>query len=63
MQRKQNLLDNLKDNPNILEKAPDNDFAVFVWDREDCLQEAYKQLWDKEVHEEVQNNSSFSSIP
>ena len=44
IQRKQNLLYNLKGNSKILEKGPDNDFAVFVWDREDYFQEAHKQL-------------------
>ena len=32
---------------------------VVVWDREDYLKEAYKQLEDKDVYEEVQNDSSI----
>ena len=32
---------------------------MVVWDREDYLKEAYKQLEDKDVYEEVQNDSGI----
>ena len=41
----------------IIIKGADKD-SVYVWDREDYLKEAYKQLDDGEVYEEVLNNSN-----
>ena len=32
---------------------------MVVWDREDYSEEAYKQLDDKDIYEEVQNDSSI----
>ena len=34
-----------------------------IWDREDYLKEACKQLEDKDVYEEVQNDPSTLLIP
>ena len=44
--------------PTIIIKGADNGSAVVVWDREDYLKEASKQLEDKDVYEEVQNDPS-----
>ena len=46
----------LKDDPTIIIKGADKGSIVVVWDREDYLKEAYKQLNDREVHEEVPND-------
>ena len=46
----------LKDDPSIIIKDVDKGFAVAVWDREDYLKEAYKQLDERKVYEEVRNN-------
>ena len=54
-----NALYKLRDNPTIIIKAADKGSAVVFWDREDYLKEAYKQLEDKDVYEEVQNDSSI----
>ena len=48
---------NLRDDPTIIIKGADKVSAVGVWDREDYLKEASKQLEDEDVYEEVQNNS------
>ena len=53
-----NALHNLIDDPTIVIKGADKVSAVVVWDREDYLKEASKQLEDKDVYEEVQNDSS-----
>ena len=37
-------------------KDADKGFMVVVWDREDYINEAEKQLGDEEVYEEVSNN-------
>ena len=50
---------NLRDDPTIIIKGADKGSTVVVWDREDYLKEAYKQLEDKDVYEEVQNDSSI----
>ena len=49
----------LKDDPSIIKKCADKCSVVVVWDREDYLKEAYKQLDDSEVYEEVPNNPDF----
>ena len=46
----------LKDDPSIIIKGADKGSVVVVWDREDYLKEAYKQLYDREVYEEVPND-------
>ena len=49
---KRDALYSLKDDPSIIIKGADKGYVV-VWDREDYLKEAYKQLDDREVYEEV----------
>ena len=49
----------LKDDPSIIIKGADKCSVVVVWDREDYLKEAYKQLDDRELYEEVPNNPDF----
>ena len=48
----------LKDDKSIIIKSADKGAAVIVWDREDYIEEASKQLEDKEVYMEVPNDSS-----
>ena len=48
----------LKDYKSIIIKGADKGASVVVWDREDYLKEASKQLEDKEVYQEVLNDSS-----
>ena len=48
----------LRDDPTIIIKGADKVSAVVVWEREDYLKEASKQLEDKDVYEEVQNDPS-----
>ena len=40
----------------IIIKSAEKGSVVVVWDREDYLKEAYKQLEDREVYEEVSND-------
>ena len=53
-----NALYNLRDDPTIIIKGADKGSAVVVWDRDDYLKEASKQLEDKDVYEEVQIDPS-----
>ena len=46
----------LRYDPSVFIKSADKGSAVVVWDREYYLKEAYKQLDDGEVCEEVQND-------
>ena len=46
----------LKDDPSIIIKETDKGSVVVVWDREEYLEEVYKQLYDSEVYEEVPND-------
>ena len=46
----------LKDDLSIIIKGADKGFVVVVWVREDYLKEANKQLYDREVYEEVSND-------
>ena len=46
----------LKDDKSIIIKDADKGATVIVWDREDYLKEARKQLKDKEVYLEVSND-------
>ena len=48
----------LKDGPSIIIKGTDKGSVVVVWDREDYLKEAYRQLDDKEVYEQFSDNPS-----
>ena len=47
---------NLKNDKNIAIKSADKGSAVAVWDRDDYIKEAEKQLGDKEIYEEVCND-------
>ena len=48
----------LKDDKSIIIKGAEKGAAVIVWDCENYLKEASKQLEDKEVYLEVLNDSS-----
>ena len=50
------VLYRLKDDPSIIIKGTGKSSVVVVWDREGYLKEAYKQLGDREVYEEVPND-------
>ena len=54
-----NSLYNLRDDPTIITQGADESSAVVVWNKEDYLKEASKQLKDKDVYEEVQNDPSI----
>ena len=56
------VLYTLKDDPSIIIKGADGESVVIVWGREDCLKEAYRQLEDKEVYEQVPNNTSMKAL-
>ena len=47
---------NLRDDPPITMEGADKGSAVVVWDRDDYLKEATKQLEDKDVYEEMRND-------
>ena len=47
---------NLKNDKNIAIKSADKRSAVVVWDRDDYIKEAEKQLGDKEIYDEVCND-------
>ena len=49
----------LRDDSTIIIKVADKGSVGVVWDREDYLKEAYKQLEDREVYEEVSNDSDI----
>ena len=49
---------NLRDDPTIIMEGADKGSAGVVWDRDDYLKEATKQLEDKDVYEEIQNDPS-----
>ena len=49
---RQDLYD-LKNDKNIVIKGADKGSAVVVWDREDCIKEAEKQIGDSDVYEKV----------
>ena len=48
----------LKNDRSIVIKSADKGSAVVVWDREDYIKEAEKQLGDEEVYEEVSNDAA-----
>ena len=50
---------NLRDDSTIIIIGADKGSTVVVWDRKDYFKEAYKQLEDKDVYEDVQNDSSI----
>ena len=49
---------NLKNDKNIEIKSADKSAAVVVWDREDYIIKAEKQLGDEEVYEQVSNDAA-----
>ena len=53
---KEDTLYSLRDDSTIFIKGADKSSVVVVWDKEDYLEEAYKQLEDREVDEEVPND-------
>ena len=57
----QEALYSLKDDPSIIIKGANKGSDVAVWEREDNLKDPYRQLDDKEVYEQVQNDSSVLS--
>ena len=48
----------LKNDKSIVIKSADKGSAVVLWDREDYIKEAEKQLGDEEVYEEVSNDAA-----
>ena len=44
----------LKDDPSIIKGADRG--SLVVWSKENCLKEAYRQLKDKKLYDEVTNN-------
>ena len=46
----------LKDDKNIVIQSADKGSAFVVWDRDDYIKEAEKQLGDKDIYEEVCND-------
>ena len=48
----------LKNDKSIVIKSADKGSAVVVWDREDYIKEAEKQLDDEEVYEGVSNDAA-----
>ena len=48
-----------RDDSTIIIKGADKGLVVVVWQREDYLQEAYKQLEDREVYEEISNDPNM----
>ena len=54
--KERDALYSLRDDSTIIIKGADKGSVVDVWDREDYLKEAYKQLEDREVYEEVSND-------
>ena len=48
----------LKDDPSIIIRGADKGSVIVVWDREDYLKEAYRQLDAKEVYEQVLDDLS-----
>ena len=51
--KERQALYDLKNDKNIVIKGADKGSAVVVWDREDYIKEAEKQLGDSDVYEEV----------
>ena len=46
----------MKNDKNIVIKNTDKGSAVVVWDRDDCIKEAEKQIGAKDIYEEVCND-------
>ena len=56
--KEREALYSLKGDPSIIIKGAGKSSVVVVWDGEDYLKEAYRQLDDKEVYEQVPDDSS-----
>ena len=50
---------NLKSDKTVVIKGANKVSAVVVWDMDDYIQEAEKQLDNKEIYEEVSNDSQL----
>ena len=55
--KERQALYDLKNDKNIVIKSADKGSAVAVWDREDYIKEAEKQLGDSDVYKEVSDDS------
>ena len=53
---KRGALFDLKNDQTIVIKGADKGSTMVVWDRDDYIQQAEKQLRDKEIYEEVSND-------
>ena len=58
-----NAMYSLKDDKSIIIKGAEKGAVVIVWNREDYIKEATKQLEDEEVYIEVPNDSKRSFSP
>ena len=54
----QKALYDLKNDKSIVIKSADKGLAVVVWDREDYIKEAEKELGDEQVYEKVSNDAA-----
>ena len=54
----QKALYDLKNDKSIVIKSADKGSVVVVWDREDYIKEAEKELGDEQVYEEVSNDAT-----
>ena len=54
----QKALYDLKNDKSIVIKSADKGLVVVVWDREDYIKEAEKELGDEQVYEEVSNDAT-----
>ena len=55
-------LNSLRDDTSIIIKEADKGSGVAVWDREDYLKQAEKQLGDKETYDELSSDLVSPSI-
>ena len=58
IKQERNAFYNLKDNTNIIKKGTDKGSVTVVCDTQEYFIKLYKQLKDKEVHEQVANDTS-----
>ena len=54
----QKALYDLEHDKSIVNKSADQGLAVVVWDREDYIKQAEKQLGDEQVYEEVSQDAA-----
>ena len=55
-QEERGALFDLKNDKTMVIKGADKGSEVIVWDRDDYIQEAEKQLGDKQIYEEASND-------